>query len=155
MPSGLVRTTCTHKTCPVAVCRAGWGVERCQCAECHGARASTACASPSPSHDTQDTQPRPSAAACDDVGDTSHLRKKQRRCFQPKMHVAGECPLRAFQLRYFTEREIGRLMGFPDEGFAFPATTTLKQQRRVLGNSLNVKVVARLMEHLLASRLTS
>ncbi|KAI9592523.1 S-adenosyl-L-methionine-dependent methyltransferase [Syncephalis fuscata] len=53
-------------------------------------------------------------------------------------------------LRYFTEREIARLMGFP-ETFAFPESVTRRQRYRALGNSLNVKVVAALISHLVAS----
>ncbi|KAJ1678907.1 hypothetical protein EV182_003110 [Spiromyces aspiralis] len=49
--------------------------------------------------------------------------------------------------RYFTEREVARLMGFPDE-FQFPSSVTLQQRYRLLGNSLNVAVVAHLMAYL-------
>ncbi|KAG0268097.1 tRNA (cytosine-5-)-methyltransferase [Actinomortierella ambigua] len=60
--------------------------------------------------------------------------------------------LRSLQLRYFTEGEIARLMGFPiqDGRFSFPEKTTLKQRYRVLGNSINVKVVSELIRYLLA-----
>ncbi|KAF9920275.1 Sphingolipid C9-methyltransferase 2 [Linnemannia zychae] len=59
--------------------------------------------------------------------------------------------LRSLGLRYFTEHEVARLMGFPvSEGkFSFPETTSLKQRYRVLGNSINVKVVAELIKYLL------
>lgn len=68
---------------------------------------------------------------------------------KPPIHAAGECPLAAvLELRYFSPREISRLMGFP-EAFKFPAQSTLKQCRNVLGNSLNVQVVGVLMTHLL------
>ncbi|KAL4635309.1 tRNA (cytosine(38)-C(5))-methyltransferase [Arapaima gigas] len=53
--------------------------------------------------------------------------------------------LSKLKLRYFTPREIANLMGFPAH-FAFPEKTTIKQQYRVLGNSLNVHVVARLIK---------
>lgn len=39
-------------------------------------------------------------------------------------------------------------MGFP-ESFSFPESTTLKQRYRTLGNSINVRLVAELMEYLL------
>ncbi|KAF9978489.1 tRNA (cytosine-5-)-methyltransferase [Actinomortierella ambigua] len=60
--------------------------------------------------------------------------------------------LRSLQLRYFTENEIAHLMGFPikDGRFSFPEKTTLKQRYRVLGNSINVKVVSQLIRYLLA-----
>lgn len=59
--------------------------------------------------------------------------------------------LRTLGLRYFTENEVAHLMGFPiTEGkFSFPATTSLKQRYRVLGNSINVKVVSQLVRYLL------
>ncbi|KAF9354345.1 tRNA (cytosine-5-)-methyltransferase [Mortierella sp. AD094] len=62
--------------------------------------------------------------------------------------------LRTLGLRYFTENEVARLMGFPiTEGkFSFPATTSLKQRYRVLGNSINVKVVSQLIRYLLTSK---
>ncbi|KAI1317305.1 tRNA (cytosine-5-)-methyltransferase [Mortierella claussenii] len=62
--------------------------------------------------------------------------------------------LRTLGLRYFTENEVARLMGFPimEGKFSFPATTSLKQRYRVLGNSINVKVVSQLIRYLLASK---
>ncbi|KAJ8276924.1 hypothetical protein GJAV_G00069420 [Gymnothorax javanicus] len=52
--------------------------------------------------------------------------------------------LSKLRLRYFSPREIANLMGFPSD-FSFPEKTTIKQRYRVLGNSLNVHVVARLI----------
>ncbi|KAJ8389046.1 hypothetical protein AAFF_G00124430 [Aldrovandia affinis] len=52
-------------------------------------------------------------------------------------------------LRYFTPREIANLMGFPAD-FSFPEKTSIKQRYRVLGNSLNVRVVAKLIELMVA-----
>lgn len=48
-------------------------------------------------------------------------------------------------LRYFSGMEVARLMGF-DESFAFPDDCSLKQQWKLLGNSLNVQVAARVAE---------
>ncbi|XP_043081700.1 tRNA (cytosine(38)-C(5))-methyltransferase isoform X3 [Puntigrus tetrazona] len=48
------------------------------------------------------------------------------------------------KLRYFTPREIANLMGFPAD-FTFPNHISVKQQYRVLGNSLNVHVVSHLI----------
>ncbi|XP_058621006.1 tRNA (cytosine(38)-C(5))-methyltransferase isoform X2 [Onychostoma macrolepis] len=48
------------------------------------------------------------------------------------------------KLRYFTPREIANLMGFPAD-FTFPKHISVKQQYRVLGNSLNVLVVSHLI----------
>jgi tRNA (cytosine38-C5)-methyltransferase len=66
------------------------------------------------------------------------------------------------EMRYLSGTEIARLMGFPVAGksastgddaidksfreFNFPATTTLKQQWKLLGNSLNVKVAGKVAE---------
>jgi len=63
------------------------------------------------------------------------------------------------KLRYFTGKEIARLMGFPvnttrnsidvsksqqsSYSFSFPADCTLKQQWKLMGNSLNVKVAGK------------
>ncbi|XP_066539715.1 tRNA (cytosine(38)-C(5))-methyltransferase isoform X2 [Hoplias malabaricus] len=52
--------------------------------------------------------------------------------------------LSQLKLRYFTPREIANLMGFPSH-FSFPPNISVKQQYRVLGNSLNVHVVAKLI----------
>ncbi|XP_051061810.1 tRNA (cytosine(38)-C(5))-methyltransferase isoform X2 [Phodopus roborovskii] len=52
--------------------------------------------------------------------------------------------LSTLKLRYFTPREIANLQGFPPE-FGFPEKITVKQRYRLLGNSLNVHVVAKLI----------
>uniref|UniRef100_A0A1D2ABX7 tRNA (Cytosine(38)-C(5))-methyltransferase n=1 Tax=Auxenochlorella protothecoides TaxID=3075 RepID=A0A1D2ABX7_AUXPR len=57
--------------------------------------------------------------------------------------------LRALDLRFFSPREIANLHGFPP-AFAFPPAVTLRQRYALLGNSLHVGVVARLLGHLLA-----
>ncbi|CAF91437.1 unnamed protein product, partial [Tetraodon nigroviridis] len=49
------------------------------------------------------------------------------------------------KLRYFTPREVANLMGFPPT-FSFPESVSTKQQYRLLGNSLNVVVVAKLLQ---------
>ncbi|NXU58862.1 TRDMT methyltransferase, partial [Turnix velox] len=56
--------------------------------------------------------------------------------------------LSTLKLRYFTPREIANLHGFPLE-FGFPDKVTTKQRYRLLGNSLNVHVVAKLISLLL------
>ncbi|NXJ45567.1 TRDMT methyltransferase, partial [Spizaetus tyrannus] len=56
--------------------------------------------------------------------------------------------LSTLKLRYFTPREIANLHGFPLE-FGFPDKVTIKQCYRLLGNSLNVPVVAKLISILL------
>jgi tRNA (cytosine38-C5)-methyltransferase len=48
-------------------------------------------------------------------------------------------------LRYFSGSELARLFGF-SESFTFPAETTTKQQWKLVGNSLNVAVSAKLVE---------
>ncbi|XP_055970613.1 tRNA (cytosine(38)-C(5))-methyltransferase isoform X2 [Sorex fumeus] len=49
------------------------------------------------------------------------------------------------KLRYFTPKEIANLLGFPPK-FGFPEKVAVKQRYRLLGNSLNVLVVARLIK---------
>ncbi|XP_075443612.1 tRNA (cytosine(38)-C(5))-methyltransferase isoform X2 [Ascaphus truei] len=56
--------------------------------------------------------------------------------------------LSTLKMRYFTPREIANLHGFPPE-FGFPDKITTKQRYRLLGNSLNVHVVANLITILL------
>ncbi|XP_043645771.1 tRNA (cytosine(38)-C(5))-methyltransferase [Drosophila teissieri] len=53
--------------------------------------------------------------------------------------------LHQVKLRYFTPREVARLMSFPED-FEFPAETTNRQKYRLLGNSINVKVVGELIK---------
>ncbi|XP_051871991.1 tRNA (cytosine(38)-C(5))-methyltransferase isoform X3 [Pristis pectinata] len=53
--------------------------------------------------------------------------------------------LAKLKLRYFTPREIANLHGFPPE-FSFPEEISLKQRYRLLGNSLNIHVVAKLIK---------
>ena len=53
--------------------------------------------------------------------------------------------LKELRLRRFSPSEIASLLGFPPTTFRFPEETTTAQRYRVLGNSLNVAVVARLM----------
>ncbi|XP_030871485.1 tRNA (cytosine(38)-C(5))-methyltransferase isoform X8 [Gorilla gorilla gorilla] len=53
--------------------------------------------------------------------------------------------LSMLKLRYFTPKEIANLLGFPPE-FGFPKKITVKQRYRLLGNSLNVHVVAKLIK---------
>lgn len=56
--------------------------------------------------------------------------------------------LKELKLRFFTPREVSRLMGFPSE-LEFPDNITIKQRYKVLGNSLNVTVVGLLIYVLL------
>ena len=51
------------------------------------------------------------------------------------------------KLRYFTPREVARLMCFPPE-FSFPPSLSDRQCYKAMGNSLNVHVVATLMTFL-------
>lgn len=51
---------------------------------------------------------------------------------------------RSLKLRFFTPREISRLMSFPAE-FNFPDSITTKQRYQLLGNSINVAVVGKLI----------
>lgn len=59
--------------------------------------------------------------------------------------------LQTLQLRYFTPREVANLMGFP-QSFVFPEDVPVKQRYKVLGNSLNVLVVSKLLQILLSEQ---
>ena len=52
--------------------------------------------------------------------------------------------LHQLELRYFSPKEVAGLMCFP-HWFTFPSTTTKKQRYKLLGNSINVLVVASLL----------
>ncbi|XP_001602026.3 tRNA (cytosine(38)-C(5))-methyltransferase [Nasonia vitripennis] len=52
--------------------------------------------------------------------------------------------LLGLKLRYFTPKEVSRLMCFP-ENFEFPNDLSNKQKYRLLGNSINVHVVSQLI----------
>jgi len=53
--------------------------------------------------------------------------------------------LRGLGMRYFTHREVARLMCFPDQTFNLPSDVTIRQSYRLLGNSINVHVTALLL----------
>ncbi|XP_040574729.1 tRNA (cytosine(38)-C(5))-methyltransferase [Lepeophtheirus salmonis] len=57
--------------------------------------------------------------------------------------------LKKLQLRYFSPEEIGALMGFPSEHFEFPNSISIASRYKLLGNSLNVQVVAHLLGYIL------
>ncbi|XP_063990600.1 tRNA (cytosine(38)-C(5))-methyltransferase [Diachasmimorpha longicaudata] len=57
--------------------------------------------------------------------------------------------MRSLKLRYFTPREVSRLMSFPED-FSFPNSITDKQKYRLLGNSINVHVVSLLIQVLMS-----
>ena len=59
---------------------------------------------------------------------------------------AVEC-LRRLNLRYFSPKEVANLMCFPEK-FSFPPSLSRNQCYKVMGNSLNVHVVAVLMTYL-------
>ncbi|XP_068790757.1 tRNA (cytosine(38)-C(5))-methyltransferase isoform X3 [Struthio camelus] len=72
------------------------------------------------------------------------------KCIEKKPEEEKLMKLSTLKLRYFTPREIANLHGFPPE-FGFPHKVTIKQRYRLLGNSLNVHVVAKLISFLLGS----
>ena len=63
----------------------------------------------------------------------------------------GPCPLSELRLRYFSDREVARLLGFPPR-FHMPPDVARKQRYRLLGNSLSVTVVAELLRYLYRDR---
>lgn len=54
--------------------------------------------------------------------------------------------LRSLRLRYFSPREVANLLGFP-ASFSFPPEITRKQRYKLLGNSVSVPVLIRLLEY--------
>ncbi|XP_015596302.1 tRNA (cytosine(38)-C(5))-methyltransferase isoform X2 [Cephus cinctus] len=75
----------------------------------------------------------------------NHLRK----VYEESKNYKKDCPdgldsLCNLRLRYFTPKEVSRLMCFP-ETFLFPDNITDKQRYRLLGNSINVYVVSQLL----------
>jgi tRNA (cytosine38-C5)-methyltransferase len=67
-----------------------------------------------------------------------------RQALRLQPRPAGPCPLSRLHLRYFSDAEIARLLGFPAT-FRFPDDVPRKQRNRLLGNSLSVTVVAELL----------
>jgi tRNA (cytosine38-C5)-methyltransferase len=80
------------------------------------------------------------------TGDTNNtnfaLVDPKDREFDP--HWADGLNLK-MNLRYFSGQEMAQLFGFSSR-FAFPTHITRKQQWKLVGNSLNVRVAARLIE---------
>ena len=64
------------------------------------------------------------------------------KCKQESLEVSKI--LEKLMLRYFTPKEVCRLMCFPED-FTFPEHVTRKQKYRLLGNSINVHVVSKLI----------
>jgi tRNA (cytosine38-C5)-methyltransferase len=58
--------------------------------------------------------------------------------------------LKKLRLRYFSPKEMANLMGFPPK-FEFPSDLSRKQLSRVVGNSVSVLVVSRLLHHFLCT----
>lgn len=54
------------------------------------------------------------------------------------------------ELRYFTEREICNLHGFPQE-YSFPESTSRKQRFKLLGNSISVTVASKVLQVLFSA----
>ncbi|KAJ3201295.1 C-5 cytosine-specific DNA methylase [Dinochytrium kinnereticum] len=63
--------------------------------------------------------------------------------------VDDPCPLEVFRARFLSPREVASLQGFPRE-FGFPDEVPILQRWKLLGNSLNVKVVEVLVRYLFA-----
>lgn len=56
---------------------------------------------------------------------------------------------KSLKLRFFTPSEILKLMAFPED-FQFPQKINVKQQYKLLGNSINVAVVSELIKLLIS-----
>lgn len=73
-----------------------------------------------------------------------------KKCFEKanKFEVGSDNfieTLKELNLRYFTPKEVSLLMSFPST-YKFPETISMKQCYRLLGNSINVKVVSELLK---------
>lgn len=53
--------------------------------------------------------------------------------------------LKELKLRFFTPQEVLMLMAFPKD-YSFPTNISMKQCYRLLGNSVNVKVISELLK---------
>lgn len=83
-------------------------------------------------------------AEVDDVYE--RLNENTQEEIDPETRIKIETELlKSLQFRFFTSREICRLMCFPED-FGFPASVTNRQRYTLLGNSINCKVVAELMK---------
>jgi tRNA (cytosine38-C5)-methyltransferase len=58
--------------------------------------------------------------------------------------------LRILGLRYFSPKEIANLMRFPDH-FEFPSHLSSRQKYKLIGNSVNVEVIALMLKLLFIS----
>lgn len=67
----------------------------------------------------------------------------EKRQYDP--HWATPLTNSGYYLRYFSGSELARLFGFGD-AFSFPSEVTVKQQWKLVGNSLNVRVASRIVE---------
>lgn len=57
--------------------------------------------------------------------------------------------LHPLRLRYFTPSELLRIFAFDEPNFVWPATVSTKTKYRLIGNSVNVRVVQALVTYLL------
>ncbi|KAJ3373696.1 C-5 cytosine-specific DNA methylase [Allomyces arbusculus] len=72
------------------------------------------------------------------------------RAWRDVVATSPACPLDGLGLRHFAPEEMAALHGFPD-AFAFPVDkVACKQAWQVVGNSLSVRVVAALVDFMLA-----
>ncbi|XP_075979010.1 tRNA (cytosine(38)-C(5))-methyltransferase [Anticarsia gemmatalis] len=81
---------------------------------------------------------------------TDKPREVVKMCYEKaNLHEPGSKEfveaLKELNLRYFTPKEVLMLMAFPKD-YSFPTDITMKQCYRLLGNSVNVKVIAELLK---------
>lgn len=72
----------------------------------------------------------------------------QQRNFSNSLDVSNHQQLIDCRVRFFTPNEVARLQGFPAE-LTFPDSLSTIQRYKLLGNSLNVKVVSWLINRLI------
>jgi len=78
-------------------------------------------------------------------GDREDVYARAGQAPDDRVNILGE-----LGLRYFSTKEVARLLGFPSS-FSFPPSVGRRARYKALGNSLNVRVVALLIRHLLVT----
>lgn len=77
----------------------------------------------------------------DIISDGKKLSKPEEREFQDDWAKGFDLT----KMRYFSGLELSRLFGFRHD-FSFPSNCSAKQQWKLMGNSLNVRVASRIVE---------
>lgn len=104
---------------------------------------------PAAAHHPRSSSDQQQVTLSSSISSITRRQRPEDRQFDPDW--ARGCMNLSTELRYFSGMEMSRLMGFP-HSFTFPPSIRLKQQWKLVGNSLNVPVAARLIELALRCR---